>query len=88
MAAGFVALRDDGVDAARFEPARLGRGRGRTQDQSARGRDPLDQARLRQPEVEAHDLGLGFLHHVAEGSVERRAVARGTGAAGSIPSSR
>ena len=41
MAAGLVALRDDRVDAALFEPARFGDGRGGADDHATCGLDPL-----------------------------------------------
>ena len=77
MAAGLVALRDHGVDAARFEPARLGRGGRRTHHQEASRLEPLQQPRLRQPEMEAHDVGLRLLDDIAHDGIERGAIARG-----------
>src|SRR6266478_6431158 len=61
MAAGLVALRDHGVDAARFKPARLGRGGRRTHHQEASRLEPLQELRLRQPEMEAHDVEPSLL---------------------------
>src|SRR5262249_44116905 len=46
MAAGLVALRDHGIDAARFEPARLGGGGRRTHPQKASRLEPLQEPRL------------------------------------------
>src|SRR5215468_5198561 len=39
--------------------------------------EPLPEPRLRQPEMEAHDLGLRLLDHIAHDGIERGAVARG-----------
>jgi hypothetical protein len=76
MAAGLVALRDHGIDAACFEPARLGGGGRRTHQQEASRLEPLQEPRLRQPEMEAHDVGLRLLDDIAHHGVERGAVAR------------
>ena len=88
VAARFDALRDDGVDAARFEPARLGRGRGRAQDRAPAALTRLHQARLRQAEVEAHDLRPGSSTTSQKAALNAARLLEGTGAAGSIPSSR
>ncbi len=77
MAASLVALRDHDVDAARFEPARLGRGGRRTHHQKASRLEPLQEPRLRQPEMEAHDVGLRLLDDIAHDGIERGAIARG-----------
>src|SRR5262245_7369128 len=76
MAAGLVALRDHGIDAARFEPARLGGGGRRTHHQEASRLEALQEPRLRQPEMEAHDVGLRLLDDIAHDGIERGAVAR------------
>src|SRR6516162_9579175 len=76
MAAGLIALRDHGVDAARFEPARLGGGGRRTHHQEASRLEALQERWLRQPEVEAHDVGLRLLDDIAHDGIERGAVAR------------
>src|SRR6516162_8989485 len=76
MTASLVALRDHGIDAARFEPARLGGGGGRAHDQETCRLEPLQEPRLRQSKVEAHDVGLRLLDDVAHNGIERGAVAR------------
>src|SRR5690606_38590800 len=77
MAAGFRPLRDDGVAAARFQPARLlDRGR-RDYDAGARLLHAAKQALFGQAEVEAHHFGPQFLHDGARGSIERVAPATG-----------
>ncbi len=76
MAAGLVALRDDDVAAALFQPTRFRNRGGRTHHQAARGLHAFDQRRFRQSEVEAHHFRLEFLDRRAKGGIERRAVAR------------
>ena len=85
MAAGLVALRDDGVDAALLEPTCFGRGRGRAHHLEA-CLDAFQKLRFRQPEVEAHDIGLrSTTSHILASNAVR--LLEGIGAAGSIPSS-
>src|SRR5437588_8671142 len=79
MAAGLKALCDDRIHPVLFEPARLGRGRGRAHDKKAAGFEPTQKARLRKTEMKAHDLGFRLLHNLAHARIERGAVAGGDG---------
>ena len=74
VAARLIALRDDGVDATRLEPACLGSGCGGTDDHAAGIPDARHQSLFRQAEMKTDDFGLEFLHDLAEGGVERRTV--------------
>ena len=74
MAAGLGALRNDGIDAALFQPDCFLHRRGGRDDEAAGRLDALEQRRLRQAEMEADDLRLQLLDDLAEGGVERRAV--------------
>ena len=70
MAAGFAPLRDDRVDALGGEIAGLAnRGRIAEDERTCRA-GTGKQFRLRQPEVEADDLGFDLLHGCAKGVVE------------------
>ena len=60
VAAGLDPLRDDRVDAALFELARLGNRRCTRNDERAGRLQRLDNLRLRQTEMKTHDLGLCF----------------------------
>ena len=73
MAAGLRPLRDDSVDAARLEPARLCDRRRGGIDLRARSLHPLGESRLRQAEMEAHDRRLRRLDDLRHRGVERRA---------------
>jgi hypothetical protein len=71
VAAGFAPLCNNDIGAARLQPARLGDRRCR-RHHAAPGRfDASQQGRLRQPEMETHDLGLDLFHHCTKGVVER-----------------
>src|SRR5262249_18752015 len=84
MAAGLVALRDHGIDAPRFEPARLGGGGRRTHHQKASRLEPLQEPRLKWKLTTS-----GFVSSTTSHMTESNAVrlVEGTGAAGSIASS-
>ena len=88
MAARFGPLRNHRVGTVRLEPARLRHGRGRAQYERACCLDARQELPVRQAEMKAHHFGAQFLDHVAERGIERRALLMGTGAAGSMPSSR
>ena len=67
MPAGLQALGDDDIGAMPFEPARLLHRGGRALDHEAGALQPLQQALLRQPVVEADDAGPHLYHraHIA-----------------------
>ncbi len=73
MAAGLRPLRDHGVDAARFKPARLGDCRRRGINLGSRSLHPREERRIRKAEMEAHDRGLRGLDDLRHCGVERRA---------------
>ena len=72
MATGFGALRDDRIDATLLQPHRFLDDGGRGDDDAAGVPHPLEQAFLRQAEMEADDLRLERLDHLAHRGVERR----------------
>jgi len=74
MAACLVAHGDDGVYAARFQPARLFHRGGGGDDLRPRGLHAGLQLRRGQPEVKAHHLRPQFLNQRARCLVKRRAV--------------
>jgi len=71
MAARLASLRDDRIDAARLEPARLGDRRRARQNQGAGLSDAIDQPHVRQAEMEADDRRLLAFHDLAHRRVER-----------------
>ncbi len=73
MAARFEALRDDHVATACFEPSRLGDRRRGRRDAAVGTLHALDQSRIGQSEMEAHDLHLRLYDDVAHRVIERRA---------------
>ena len=73
MAASLRPLRDHGVDAARFKPARLGDCRRGGIDLRSRSLHPREERRIRKAEMEAHDRGLRGLDDLRHCGVERRA---------------
>jgi hypothetical protein len=74
MPSGLIALGDDHIDAACFQPARL-RHRGRRRhDAATRRLDAGQQRGHGQAEMEAHHVGPGVLDHLAHVVAERREV--------------
>src|SRR5262249_45196003 len=75
MAAGFKALRDEGIDSPLFEPDGLGGG-GRGADHAAAdGLYAAHESVFWKAEVKADNLRLEFLDHLAECHVKGRPVA-------------
>ena len=82
MAAGLVALGDDRVAAVIGKPLCLAGGGGGGHHLGAAGLDAIQQAALRQAEMEADDLRLELLDDLAGDVIEGLAIDRGHGLCG------
>ncbi len=72
MPARLQTLRDDRVNAPRFQPARLVHGRRRSEDPGAGVAYPLQQRGRREAEVEADHGRAQFAHHIGHRVIERQ----------------
>src|SRR4029079_734346 len=85
MPACLNALRDDGVDAVRFEPKRFFDSRRGAEYLGAPRLHPLHQIRGRQTEMKTHDRRLELLEHIGELCAERGASGPGRDVCGIYP---
>ena len=74
MTAGFKALGDYGIAAIRFQEARFGNSRCRTDHLGAGPVHPLDQLAARQSIMKAHYIWLEFFNNSAHCGIERLTV--------------
>jgi len=77
MAACFIPLRDDGIDATSFQPERFLYGRRRRNDSATSGLDPSQQVLGRQAKMKAHDFGFCVRYDAAHGFAKRSYVQTG-----------
>jgi hypothetical protein len=62
MAAGFIALSDDDIDATSFQPERVGNSRRRRHDAATSRLDPGQPRRVRKARMKTHHFRFSVLH--------------------------